>query len=106
MNIRKGDTVYIISGKEVGKQGKIEKVLPIADRVVVGGINIRKHHQKPSQKFPQGGIVEFPAPMNRSNVMVVCPHCSKTTRVKSTTSEDGQKYRCCVHCQGSLDSSI
>ena len=103
MTIKKGDTVQVIAGREKGKSGVIEKILPEVSRVVVSGVNIRKHHLKPNKNRPKGGISEFPAPFNRANVMLVCPHCSKPTRIKHSI-EGTTKYRSCMHCQASLDS--
>ena len=103
MTIKKGDSVIIIAGKDKGKTGPIERVLATG-RVAVTGLNIRKSHLKPSRTNPRGGIIEFAGPMSRSNVMIVCSHCSKPTRVKHTIEEDGTKYRTCLHCAGSLDT--
>lgn len=105
MNIKKGDTVLVTAGKEKGKKGPIEKIIALTNRVVVQGINMRKHHLKPTQSSPRGGIVEIPGTMNRANVMIICPHCNKPTRVKHTITENGSKFRSCIHCNGSLDSA-
>lgn len=102
MTIKKGDSVTVIAGRELGKTGIVERVIAPLGRVVVSGVNIRKHHIKPTASRPQGGIVESPAPFSRSNVMILCPHCSKPTRVRKTAGEKGF-YRSCLHCNGSLD---
>ena len=68
MTIKKGDSVLIISGKDKGKQGEVIRVIPATNRVVVAGVNIRKHHLKPSKTQPRGGIVELPGTIHRSNV--------------------------------------
>lgn len=104
MNIKKGDNVYIIAGREKGKQGAVEKTYPEANKLVITGVNIRKRHLKPSRTHGKGGIIEYPGPLTRANVMVICPHCAKTTRIKSTVGADNKKYRHCMHCQGSLDT--
>lgn len=104
MNIKKGDTILVLSGREKGKRGVVEVTSPASNRLVVNGLNIRKHHLKPSKSSPRGGIAEIPAPLPRAAVMVVCPHCSKPTRIKMTITEQGTKYRACQHCQGSLDT--
>lgn len=70
MSIKKGDQVVVLSGNEKGKTGKILKVLPKQERVIVSGVNIIKRHTKPNQKQPQGGIVEKEAPIHISNVML------------------------------------
>lgn len=100
--IKKGDTVLVIAGKDLGKKGTVEKTIPSSDRVIIEGINLRKRHFKPSSARPKGGIVEVPGSMHRSNVMVVCPHCSKPTRIAHTVSENGKNRRC-THCNDSLD---
>ena len=70
MSVKKGDQVVVLSGNEKGKTGKILKVLPKLERVIVSGVNIIKRHTKPNQKQPQGGIVEKEAPIHISNVML------------------------------------
>ena len=70
MKIKKGDTVKVISGANLGKEGKVLKVYPTTDKVIVAGVNVIKKHAKPTQANPDGGIQEFEAPMNASNVMI------------------------------------
>lgn len=103
MNLKKGDKVLVSSGRAKGSQGTIEKTVPEKNRVVVAGVNIRKKSVKPSKNAPKGGIIEYPAALSRDNVMIICPHCSKPTRVGSTIGADNKKYRYCKHCKGSLD---
>ena len=81
MNLVKGDKVIVIAGRDKGKTGTIQKVIPEQNRVVVEGINLRKKTNKPSQKNPDGGIVEIYAPIDASNVMLVDPKTKKPTRV-------------------------
>lgn len=81
MNIHKNDTVIVIAGNYKGSKGKVLKVFPKEERVIVEGVNIRKRHTKPSQKNPQGGIVEKEAPIHVSNVMLVDPKSGKPTRI-------------------------
>lgn len=81
MYLKKGDKVIVISGRDKGKVGEIQKVLPRTNRVVVDGVNIRKKHQKPTQQNPQGSVVEVYAPIHASNVMIVDPKTKKPTRV-------------------------
>jgi len=83
MRIKKNDNIVVISGNDKSKTGKVLKVFPKVNRVIVEGINIRKRHTKPSQKNQQGGIVEKEAPINVSNVMIVDPKTSKPTRIGS-----------------------
>lgn len=102
MKIKRSDTILVISGKDRNKTGKVTKVIPVTGRVVVEGINISKKHIKPSRINPQGGIIDITRPIPISNVMIVCPHCSKTTRVGYKVTEKG-KMRICKHCQAALD---
>lgn len=87
MKIKKGDTVLIITGKDRGKKGKVLQSFPKEERISVEGVNLLKKHVSPEkQKHQQkdkkvGQIVEFPAPINVSNVMLICPKCSKNTRI-------------------------
>lgn len=83
MKIRKNDTVMVISGNDKGKTGKVLKVFPKEFKVIIEGINLRKRHTKPSQKNPQGGILEKEAPINASNVMILDPKTNETTRIGS-----------------------
>ena len=98
MKIKKNDEILIILGKDKGKTGKIEKVLPRSKKVVVTGINIRKKHLKPSKKNPQGGVMEFPGPLDVSDVKLICSKCNKPTRVSFNKTKDG-KNRECVRCK-------
>jgi len=107
VKIRKGDNVEIISGKleDKGKRGEVIKVLPEKSRVVVSGINIHTKHQRQVQQ--QGrtinpGKLKFEAPIHISNVMLVCPKCSETTRVSVQRDESGS-HRVCKHCQALID---
>lgn len=81
MNLVKGDKVIVIAGKDKGKTGDIQKVLPRTNRVVVEGVNLRKKHKKPTQNNPEGSIVEIYAPIHASNVMIVDPKTKKPVRV-------------------------
>jgi large subunit ribosomal protein L24 len=83
MQIRKNDTVMVISGNDRGKTGKVLKVFPKISRVIVEGINLRKRHTKPNQKHPQGGIIEKEAPIHASNVMLLDPKTNEPTRLGS-----------------------
>ena len=81
MNLVKGDKVIVIAGRDKGKTGTIQKVIPEKNRVVVEGINLRKKTNKPSQKNPDGGIVEIYAPIDASNVMLIDPKTKEPTRI-------------------------
>ena len=95
MKVIKNDNVKILSGKYKGSTGKVLKVFLKNDRVIVEGVNIIKRHTKPSQNNQQGGIVEKEAPINVSNVMVICGKCSQPTRVGYKILDDGAKVRVC-----------
>jgi large subunit ribosomal protein L24 len=81
MKIRKNDNVLVTAGNDRGKTGKILKVFPKDNKVIVEGINLRKRHTKPSQKNPQGGIIEKEAPINASNVQLLDPKTNEPTRL-------------------------
>jgi large subunit ribosomal protein L24 len=128
--IRKGDTVVVLSGKDAGKRGTVEHVInqtasPSATRsafrrgsgaggvkVVVEGINVAKRHTKPRQsagrtdrmpKIQQGGILDIAQPMPVSKVMLVCPNCSRPTRIAHATLDNGRRVRVCRHCNQQLE---
>jgi large subunit ribosomal protein L24 len=107
VKIRKGDTVEIISGKldDKGKRGEVIKVIPDKSRVVVSGVNIRTKHQKAVQtqgRTLNPGRIKFEGPIAISNVMLVCPKCSETTRVAVQRDEAGS-HRVCKQCQALID---
>jgi large subunit ribosomal protein L24 len=107
VKIRKGDTVEIISGKieEKGKRGEVIKVLPDEQRVVVQGLNIHTKHQKQVQtqgRTINPGRIKFEAPLDISNVMLICPKCGQPARVNVQRSEDGA-HRVCKKCQSLID---
>ena len=81
MYLKKGDKVIVIAGRDKGKTGTIQKVIPELNRVVVEGVNVRKKHQKPTQANPEGSIVEVYAPIDASNVMLEDPKTKKPTRI-------------------------
>jgi large subunit ribosomal protein L24 len=96
MPMSKGDTVRIVRGDDKGKQGKIIRVLPKTGRVVVEGINIVKRHRKPRRADEPGGIIDFPAPIHHSNVMLLDPKNGEPTRLRARIDEDGTKERVSV----------
>ena len=101
MKIKKGDTVVVLSGKDKGKQGKVQAVIPADRKVVVEGVNIVTCHTKPRRQGETGGIVKREAAIYASKVQVVCPKCSKGTRVAHKI-EGGKKTRVCKHCGAEL----
>ena len=101
MNVKKGDEVIVIAGKDKGKTGTGIQVIPSQDKVVVEGVAIVKRHTKPTQKMPQGGIIEKEAAIHVSNVMPFCSTCKKGVRVAHTI-ENGTKTRVCRKCGKAL----
>ena len=102
--LRKNDLVEVISGKDAGKKGKILKVLPDKNRVIVQGVGFVKKHTRPNpQRNIKGGIAEREGPIHASNVMVVCAECGQRTRIGSKELTDGGKVRVCRKCEGVLD---
>ncbi|WP_312281446.1 50S ribosomal protein L24 [Oscillibacter sp.] len=101
MNIKKGDTVVVLSGKDRGKQGKVLGSVPKTSRVVVEGINIVTCHVKPRKQGETGGIVKREAAIASCKVQVICPKCSKGTRVAHKI-ENGKSVRVCKHCGAAL----
>lgn len=96
MKIRKNDTVIVIAGNARGKSGKVLKVYPERERIIVEGVNIMKRHTRPGQKNPQGGIVQREAPIHVSNVMLLDPKENQPTRVGTSVVKDettGKKRR-------------
>jgi len=107
MNIKKGDTVQLIGGKDRGKRGEVLKVLPKENRVVVQGLNLRKKHQRAHQtaqaRQTAPEILVFDGPMNAANVMLVCPKCGEAVRVGH--QRDGDKaVRVCRNCKSVIDA--
>ncbi len=98
LGIKKNDTVMFIAGDEKGKSGRVLSVLTSKDKVLVERLNMIKRHMKPSKKYSQGGIIEKEAPVQISKVMLICPKCSKPTRIGNTILENGKKIRSCKKC--------
>jgi large subunit ribosomal protein L24 len=98
LGIKKNDTGIVISGDEKGKKGRVRNVYPGGNSLLIESVNMIKRHMKPSKKYSQGGIIEKESPINRSNVMLVCPKCDKPTRIGHNILEDGKKIRVCKKC--------
>lgn len=92
MKIKKGDKVQIMAGKDRGKQGEVLLVLPVAEKVVVKGVSIMKRHVRARREGEKGERIEKETPIHVSNVMVVCPHTNKPTRIGYKV-EGGEKIR-------------
>jgi large subunit ribosomal protein L24 len=103
--IKKGDTVEVIAGKDIGVQGQVLVVLPKEDRVVVEQVNIIKRHRKPRQvgRTQQKGIQEYEAPIHISNVMLICKQCGEATRVGFRFNEEQRKVRFCKKCKQDIE---
>lgn len=105
LNIRRGDTVQVMAGRSKGRSGKVLSVNPWKGTVTVEHANIIKRHTRPNpSKNVKGGILEKEAPINVSNVMLVCPSCGKHTRIGHTVLPDGTRARTCRRCSQTLES--
>ncbi len=103
MKIKKNDNVLILSGKDKGKTGIVEKVFVAENKIVVAGIAIYKKSVKPTKRAPKGGIIEINAKIPVSNVAVVCPSCSKATKVGFDNAKL-KKIRICKKCKANLEA--
>jgi large subunit ribosomal protein L24 len=112
LKIRKGDSVQVLAGKDAGKRGTVSVVIPGSRRVVVDKVNMIKRHTKPrpaprssgTQGIIPGGVIEREAPLDASNVALVCPACGKPTRIGYRLNEsDGNKVRVCRKCKKDID---
>jgi large subunit ribosomal protein L24 len=104
--IKRGDTVEVISGRDKGIRGEVLRVLPRQERVVVQGVSVRSKHQRQVQaagRTMTPGIIQFEAPIHISNVMLVCPQCSETTRIAIDDS-GGVPQRVCKRCDSLIDA--
>jgi large subunit ribosomal protein L24 len=102
--IRRNDNVVVTTGKDRGKRGRVLKVLPEKNRVIIEGVNFVKRHTKPNpQRQIKGGVVEREASLHASNVQLVCPECSQSTRLGRRVLGDGRKVRICRKCEGVVD---
>ena len=102
--IRKNDNVVVVTGKDRGKRGRVLRLVPSKNRLIVEGVNFMKRHTKPNPgKNVKGGVVESEAPLHASNVQIVCPECSAPTRIGRRLLGDGRKVRICRKCDGVVD---
>lgn len=106
MNIRKGDKVKIMAGKDKGKTGKVLQVFPKENRASIEGLNLLIKHMRPRRQGEKGQRIEFPAPINLSNIMLICQSCDRPTRVGYKYMEvmkndvkQNKKVRVCKKCQ-------
>ncbi len=102
--IRKNDTVVVISGRDRGKRGRVLRIIPTKNRLIVEGVNLIKRHTRPNPaKQVKGGIVEREASLDASNVQLVCQECNTPTRIGHKLLDDGRKVRICRKCEGVID---
>ena len=102
MKIKKNDTVKILIGKDKGKTGKVTQLFPELKKVVVENINKRYKHLRPKREGEKGQRIEFDAPIDVSNIILICKKCGKTTRIGYKISEKN-KYRVCHKCKAIID---
>ena len=98
MNIKKNDTVVVLSGKDKGKKGKVKTAMPKENKLIVEGVNMATCHVKPRKQGEEGGIIRKEIPIRADKVMLVCPKCGKPTRVGHKLLENGDKVRDCKKC--------
>jgi large subunit ribosomal protein L24 len=99
MRLRANDNVLVIKGRDRGKQGRIQQVMPKDNKVLVDGVNVVMRHLRPTGRVRQGGIIQKELPMRASNVMLVCPNCNVPTRIGYRFLADGSKARVCKKCE-------
>jgi large subunit ribosomal protein L24 len=97
LKLKKGDRVVVLSGKDIGKEGEITRVIRERDMVIVDGVNVAKKHQRATSATMQGGIIDKDMPIHISNLALLCPSCGKT-RVGYRFDPDGTKFRVCKKC--------
>ncbi len=103
MKIKKGDKVKIIIGKDRDKEGKVLQVLPEREKVVIEGLNLVIKHMRPRRSGEKGQRIQFPAPLQISNTLLICPKCNKPTRVGYKILENKKKIRMCKKCKEAID---
>ena len=99
MKLRANDNVLVIKGRDRGKQARIQQAFPKEGKVLVEGINVVLRHTKASQKVRQAGIIQKELPIHAANVMLICTHCTRPTRIDSRLLADGTKARVCNRCK-------
>jgi large subunit ribosomal protein L24 len=102
MRIKKNDTVKVVSGNYRGMEGKVLKVFPDDNRIIVEKVNLIKRHTRSSGQGQDGGIIEKEAPIDVSNVMLICPKCNRKARTRMAMLADGRKVRQCKKCNETL----
>lgn len=105
LHVKKGDKVVVLTGKDAGKTGEILVANKEKSTVIVSGVNIQAHHNKPKSKDDKGGIVKSEGPISSSNVQVICSACGKATRI-AKKEENGKMARVCKKCGAILDTVV
>jgi large subunit ribosomal protein L24 len=103
VSIKKNDTVMVVAGKDRGKSGKVLRVLPKKEAVVIERLNFAKRHLRAGGAHGKGGIVEKEAPIHLSNIQLLCSKCNLPTRIGKKVLEDGRKVRVCSKCGETID---
>ena len=103
MKIKQGDRVKVLTGKDKDAEGIVLSARPAEHRVVVEQVNVVKKAMRPTQANPEGGISSIEAPIDVSNVALICPSCKKPTRVGSRRDEAGKRIRVCKKCNADID---
>lgn len=108
LRLKKGDEIVVLAGKDKGKRGKIIETVPEDGKVIVDGVNVVTKHRRPGRATratpkTQTGLIHMPAPMSAGKVMLVCPKCSKPTRIGSGATTDGARTRRCAKCAELID---
>lgn len=102
MKLKKGDIIKIISGKDRGKSGKVLKVFPKTEKILVEGVALRKKHQRPRRAREKGQVITMPSPIHMSNAMLFCKNCNRGVRVGYQFLDDGSKTRICKRCKSEI----
>jgi len=103
VHVKKGDLVFVLTGKSKGKKGKVLVVTPAKNQAIVEGVNMGTLHKKPKSRTQQGGRIEQELPINSSNLMLVCNKCDKPTKFENRLLESGEKARVCKKCNEVID---
>jgi large subunit ribosomal protein L24 len=104
INVRRNDRVMVIAGKDKGKSGRVIEVHARKHEVLVEGVNVVKRHMKAnSRRGVQGGILDRESPVDVSNIMLICPHCSAPTRISHQVLGDGKRIRACKKCGAAIE---
>jgi large subunit ribosomal protein L24 len=103
VNVKKGDNVFVIAGKDKGRRGKVQRVSPRDQTIIIEGINLAKKHAKPTKANPQGGVIDKAMPVHIAKIKLICSGCDKPTRIGKDQAVDGSQVRVCRLCGRTLD---